>query len=137
MSVQSGESYRFEQEVYFDSFLFGSVNGYPFGGEAQIVRGVDGFYWDGSTFVVTETWVDTTVDASGLFHYYDWTVPVGSPNGSTFILRIRVKNDPVTETVGNMTVRPASSGGGGGSNAIKVFDGVDFATGFPSTVGFL
>lgn len=136
MSVQAGEQYRFEQEVYFDGHLYGSTLGsYPFGGEVEITRGSDGFYWNGVTFTSTPAWNSTVVDASGLFHYYDFTIPITAINGDTFNLRIRIKDDPETETVGTMIVRPATTGGGGGGDGIRVFDAVDFATGFPSTIG--
>lgn len=127
MIVRSGESYRFEQEVFFDGFLFGSVNGYPNGGEVQIRRGADGFYWDGTTFVVAEQWLSTVVDASNEFHYYDWTVPT-SNDGDTYTIRIRVSGDRDTESIGTLFVRPESGGAG---VAEEEFDAVDFVTGLP------
>lgn len=134
MSVQANESFRFEQEVYFDGHLFGSTNNeYPNPGQCQIVRGSDGFYWNGTEFVATPIWNTTTVDASGLFHYYDFTIPAGAVNGDTFVLKIRLFEDPHTESLGNMIVRVAGTGGGGG-DVIATFDAVDFVTGFPSTV---
>lgn len=136
MSVQSGESYRFEQEVYFDCHLYGSVGGYVFGGEIEIRRGTDGMYWDGVEFVETPIWLSTTEDTSGLFHYYDFIIPV-SLSGSVYNMRMRVKDDQNTESVGALQVRPAASGGGGGSGGseyIAVFDAVDFVTGFGSTI---
>lgn len=134
MGVQAGEQYRLEQEVYFDGHLYGTNLGYPDGGEIMIVRGSDGFYYDGANFIATETWLPTTVDTSGLFHYYDFTIPAIAVNGDTFYFRIRITDDEETEIVGNMIVRPPTTGGGGG-DAVRVFDAVDFVTGFPSTVG--
>ena len=134
MTVQAGEQFRFEQEVYIGSHLYGSTNNaYPNPGQIQIRRGLDGFFWNGSLFVEETTWLQTTVDSSGLFHYYDFTIPAISSNGDTFNVKIRLQNDPSTETVGNLVVRPAG-GGSGGSSVIAVFDAVDFVTGFPSTI---
>lgn len=112
MSVQAGETYRFEQEIEFRGHRYGSTdNNFPRGGECQITRGSDGFQWDGLNFVSGEHWNPTTVDAAGLFHYYDWTVPGSASNGSVYHLRIRIKDDPVTETSGHLEVRPPSGGG--------------------------
>lgn len=127
MSVQAGEQYRFEQEVWFDGHRYA----FPRGGEILITRGSDGFTWNGTDFASGETWQATTVDGSNVFHYYDWTVPVSAANGDVFTTRIRIEDDSDTESVGNMIVRPASGGGSG----TRVFDGTDFVTGFPSTVG--
>ena len=136
MAVQIGEQYRFEQQVTFDGHVFGSDLSYPNGGEVQITRGSDNYFWNGSIFQATEQWLTTTVSSSGLSHYYDFTVPLTAVSGDTYNFKIRVFEDPDTEFVGNMLVRPEATGsGGGGGDATKVFDAVDFVTGFPSTVG--
>lgn len=119
MSVQAGESYRFEQRVRFDGFQHPINNG----GECLIRRGSDGLYWDGSTYVVAETWLSTTVEAG--IHYYDWIVPPTAQSGDTYLFKIRLANDPNTEAGGNMVVREEGSGSGGGDTfiyPINVFD---------------
>lgn len=119
MSVQAGESYRFEQEVWFDGYQHQLTNG----GECLIRRGSDGYTWDGAAFVNSEEWNATTTD--GGIHYYDWSVPITAQDGDTFLLRIRLSGDPDTESGGNMVVREEGSGGGGGDTfiyPINVFD---------------
>lgn len=108
MSVQAGEEYRFEQEVWFDGHQYG----FPKAGQVLITRGSDGFTWNGSAFVSGTNWQATTIDGSNLFHYYDWTVPVAASDGDTFILKIRLQGDPDTESGGTMVVREEGSGGG-------------------------
>lgn len=134
MIVQIGETFRFEQEVYFDGHLYGSTAQYPLGGEIEIRRGGDGFYWNGSDFIETPTLVSTVVDTSGLFHYYDFQIPVISVSGDTYNIRIRVTGDRDTESVGTLMVRPANTGGGGGTGSgVAAFNAVDFVTGvYPS-----
>ncbi len=124
MSIQAGETYRFEQEVRFDGHLYGTDLAYSHGGQVEIRQGSDGFYWNGSTFVSGQTWNSTTVGAGGLFHYYDWTVPGSVVNGDTYGLRIRITNDPDSESAGNLIVRPAIEGGGGDTinPVFNVFD---------------
>jgi hypothetical protein len=135
MIVQAGEIFRFEQEVWFDGYKLGTTSGsFPAGGEIEIRRGVDGFYYDGTNFVSTPTKLPTTFDATELMHYYDFTIPAVALNGATFNIKIGIVGDPATESVGTLLVRPPADGGSGGS-AIAVFDAVDFTTGFPSTVG--
>lgn len=130
IAVKASEAYRFEQEVWFDGHQFGSDTGIP-SGQIKIKRDSDGLFWDGATFDVTEAYLATTVDAGGLFHYYEFTFPAGNDVGYT--INIRVNNDTDTERVGDFVTRDMTGGGGGGSGT-RVFDGVDFATGFPSTV---
>ena len=137
MIVSAGEQFRFEQEIWFNGYKFGtSSNSFPFGGQIEIRRGVDGFYFDGASFVETPTILSTTVDTTELIHYYDFTIPIVAASGDTFNIRIRLTDDPDTESVGTLLVRPASSGGsgGGGGTYVAVFDAVDFATGFGSTI---
>ena len=110
LAVRPSESWRFEQEVYFDDHLYGSTGAdFVHGGEAELRRGSDGFYWDGATFIAPQTWNVTTDDASGLFHYYDFTIPAGASEGDTFILRIRITGDPLSEATVNMITRLAAS----------------------------
>lgn len=136
MLVSAGEQFRFEQEIWFNGYRFGtSSNSFPFGGQIEIRRGIDGFYFDGATFTDIPTVLSTTVDIAEKIHYYDFTIPLISASGDTFNIKIRLTNDPDTESVGTLLVRPESTGGGGGgSSYIAVFDAVDFATGFSSTI---
>lgn len=121
MAVYANESYRFEQEVFFDGHLYQ----FPVNGECLIRRGSDGFTWNGVEFDANENWNPTTVDASNEFHYYDWVVPITAQDGDTFLLKIRLQDDPDTESGGNMIVREPATGGGGGDTfiyPINVFD---------------
>lgn len=112
MSALAGEVYRFQQEIVFDGHIYGSTaNAFPRGGECQIVRGTDGFYWNGTGFAAPAVWNATTIEASGQSHYYQWTIPGTASNGDVFSLRIRIKDDPETETTGHIEVRPTSGGG--------------------------
>lgn len=121
MSVKAGEAYRFEQEVHFDGHRYG----FPKAGEVLITRGSDGLTWNGTAFASGLNWQATTVDVSAPadpFHYYDWTVPAGSPDGATFGLRMRLLSDPDTEMVASMVVRPDSGGGGAAPDGVLVLD---------------
>ena len=135
MIVQAGEVFRFEQEVYFDGHLYGVDESYPYGGEIEIRRGADGFYYNGLDFQETFFVLPTVVDASGTFHYYDFTIPVISINGDTYNIKIGITSDTDSQTLGTLLVRPASTGGGGGGGGVAVFDAVGFVTGFGTTVG--
>lgn len=128
----ASEDYRIEQEIHFDNHILGSDTGYPNGGEIEIRRGADGLYWDEGlgNFAVPQVWNSTTVDSSGVFHYFDFTVPSGASSGDTFIIKIRAAGDVYTEHLFHIMVRSQVT-------VERVFDGVDFATGFPSTVEVL
>jgi len=131
VAVKANEAYVLENEVWFDGHRFGSNTGIP-SGQIKIRRDTDNLFWDGATFDVTEAYLPTTISVDGLTHSYAFTFPPG--NDIAYTMWIRVNDDTDTERIGNFITRDMSGGGGGGSWT-KVFDGVDFATGFPSTVG--
>lgn len=123
MIVYPSETVRYEQEVYFEDHLYGSDIAIP-SGQIKIKRSSDGYFWNGTSFVVTEAYVPTTVDASGTYHYYSFTFPATSD--ISYVFKMRVNNDLNTECLFNVTVREQSTGGGGSS--APQFDAVAFVT---------
>lgn len=102
---------RFEQEVWFGSFRYGSDLGYQNPGQILIRNGTTGLYWNGTTYQAAEVWNTTTVDASNAFHFYDWSTPAGVADGDFFHVRMRLHDDPDTESVEDITVNVKSGGG--------------------------
>lgn len=124
MIAAPGEVLLLEQEVWFDTFQYGSDVAVA-GGQIQIQRSSDSLYWDGAGWVGTAEQVATTVDVSGLFHAYTFTV--GS-DGESYVVRLRVHSDPATEAVFPVLVRAAAV------ELEPTLDPVGFATGLPFTV---
>lgn len=119
--VKEGEAFRFEHEHFFDYHQYGSDTGIP-NGRIEIRKGSDGQYWNGSTFVASQTWNTTTVDGGGLFDYYDFTIPSGTED-DTFNVRMQHNSDPSTEALFLLQVRDLS----GAASGSGVFDAVAFA----------
>lgn len=119
------ETLRLEQEVWFDGYQYGSTTGIP-DGQIVIQRSSDSLYWNGIGWQINPVQVATTVDAGGLFHYYDFTV--GSTANESYIVRMRVNNDVETEAVFNLLIVEA------GTNIAPVVDAIGLTTGIPFTV---
>lgn len=120
-TVRPGEEYTFRQEVYFEEHLYGSDTGIP-SGQIIIQRG-DGLYWNGTAFVAGEQIVPTTINSPATTHEYTFIFPQDLDTIYNFTMR--VNNDIETDSCFTAIVRLGLQ---------STFDGVDFATGFPSTV---
>lgn len=131
LSVLQGDQFRFEQEVWFDQHQYGSDDPIP-SGDILIQRESDSFYWDGATWVVSETRVATTISGDGKYHVYTFTF--GSTVGETYRIQMRVNDDPATEILFNARIVSAASGGGGSGSITETVDVIGLTTGIPFTV---
>lgn len=124
-----GEEYELRQEVYFDSYRYGTTSDL-IEGQIKIQRATDGWFWNGTIFTATEMWLDTDFTPGNEYHSYTWIVPVDT--NIIYNVRIRVNTDRTTETLMAIFTKPEpTSGGGGSGSSAPVFDAVDFVTGFP------
>ena len=130
LNVLPGDEFVFELEVWFDQHQYGSDSAVP-SGDILIQRESDDNYWNGSTWVVSETRVATTI-VDDVLSTYNFTF--GSTVGETYRIQMRVNDDPATEILFNARVVAAATGGGGPGALVDTVDVIGLTTGIPFTV---
>lgn len=90
-TIRGGSTILLRQRVFFDDF-----QATPKSGQVRIQRDSDSKYWNGSTYVTSETWVATTVNASQKEHSYSFVAP--NPTSLDYLtVTMRINNDVLTE----------------------------------------
>lgn len=93
--IEAAEEETFDQEVGFVPGNDGPYIRTPDGGEIRIRRRETGEYWDGSSWVSSETWVSTTI--SGDVHEYGFNPSDADVVGEDLVVTMRINSDPATE----------------------------------------